>query len=68
MSTPAKFAAVAFGIVLFLPILALTILAGTVAIVVFGLLFLVSLITKKYHALTKGKHDNEGRKNVKVRR
>ena len=68
MSTPAKFAAVAFGIVLFLPILALAILASIVAVVVFGLLFLVSLVTKKYLALTKGKRNNEGRKNVKVRR
>ena len=66
MSTPVKMAAFVFGLVLLVPILALLVVAGIVSSVVFGVLLLVGVVNTKARSLT-GK-DNEGRKNVRVRR
>lgn len=66
VSTPVKIAAFAFGLVLLIPILALLVIAGVVSCVVFGVLLLVGVVNTKVRSLT-GK-DNEGRKNVRVRR
>lgn len=67
MSAPTKFASIAFGIVLFLPILILVIVAGAVAAVVFALLLIVGLVRRKVRALFVG-NDDEGRKNVRIKR
>ena len=66
MSMPVKIAAFAFGLVLFLPILALLLVAGIVAGVVFGILMLFGVASAKTRSLF-GK-DNEGRKNVRIKR
>jgi len=66
-STPAKIAAVVFGIVLFLPILAILVVAGVVAAVVFGILLVCGIVTRKFRSLTSSK-DPEGRKNVRIKR
>jgi len=66
MSMPVKIAAFAFGLVLFLPILALLIVAGIVASLVFGVLMLVGIARAKTRSLF-GK-DDEGRKNVRIKR
>ena len=52
--------------VLFLPILALLIVAGIVASLVFGVLMLVGIARAKTRSLF-GK-DDEGRKNVRIKR
>ena len=67
MSTPAKIAAIVFGIVLFLPIFALVLIAGLLAGIVFSVLFLFSLCKRKLRSLASGK-DTDGRKNVRVKR
>ena len=67
MSPPAKFAAIAFGIVLFLPVLALLIIAGAIAGCVFILLLMLGKIRKLFTPSIQ-KDDFEGRKNVRVRR
>ena len=66
LPVPLKVAAIVFGLVLFLPILALLLVAGIVASVVFGVLMLVGVVSAKTRSLF-GK-DNEGRKNVRVKR
>ena len=67
-SAPAKLAILVFGIVFFLPILALAIVAGLVAVVVFGLLFCVAFVKQKARKTSNKTTNNEGRKNVRVRR
>lgn len=67
MSTPAKFAAIVLGIVLFLPIFALAIFAGVIAALVFGVLFVVGIVRRKIRSITTGK-DPDGRKNVRIKR
>jgi len=67
MSAPVKFASIAFGIVLFLPILMLVIIAGAVAAVVFALLLIVGLVRRTVRTLFVGK-DDDGRKNVRIKR
>ncbi len=67
MSPPAKFAAIAFGIVLLLPILALLLIAGAFAASVFILLLIFGKIRKVFTPSTQ-KDDSEGRKNVRVKR
>ena len=67
MSAPAKFALFAFGIVLFLPIFALAIVAGLLASLVFGMLFTVGIVRRKIRSLFSGK-DSDGRKNVRIKR
>ena len=67
MSAPVKFASIAFGIVLFLPILILVIIAGAVAAVVFALLLIVGLVRRTVRTLFVGK-DDDGRKNVRIKR
>ena len=67
VSPPAKFAVIVFGIVLFLPILALLIFAGIIA----GCVFILLLLFGKVRGLfipTPPKNDVEGRKNVRVKR
>ncbi|MBC8201622.1 MAG: hypothetical protein H8E86_06195 [Planctomycetes bacterium] len=66
LSMPVRIAALAFGLVLFLPILALLLVAGSVAGVVFAVLLLVRVVTTKIRLLF-GK-DEQGRKNVRVKR
>ena len=66
MSLPARVAATVFGIIVILPILLLVLVAGTFAGIVFGVLFLINIIIRKGRSLTG--RDNEGRKNVRVRR
>ena len=66
-SIPAKIAVIAFGIVLFLPILAMLIVAGVVAVLVFGVLLVVGTVARKFRSLISGK-DREGRKNVRIKR
>jgi len=66
MSTPAKVATLVFGFVLLIPILALLVVAGVVSCVIFGLLLLVGAINTRVRSLTG--RDNQGRKNVRVRR
>lgn len=66
LSMPVKIAALTFGLVLFLPILALLLVAGAVAGVVFGILMLVRVVTTKTRLLF-GK-DSQGRKNVRIKR
>ena len=67
MSAPVKFSSIAFGIVLFLPILILVIIAGAVAAVVFALLLIVGLVRRTVRTLFVGK-DDDGRKNVRIKR
>ena len=67
MSAPAKFALIVFGIVLFLPIFALAIIAGVFAALVFGLLFTLGTVRRKIRSFFSGK-DSEGRKNVRIKR
>ncbi len=67
MSTPTKIAVIVFGLILFLPIFALLVVAGVVASVVFGVLLIITTITRKIQSLTRGK-DSGGRKNVRVKR
>ncbi len=67
MSTPTKIAVIVFGLVLFLPIFALLVVAGVVASAVFGVLLIITIITRKIQTLTRGK-DSNGRKNVRVKR
>jgi hypothetical protein len=66
MSAPAKIAALAFGLVLLVPVLALLIIAGIVSTFVFGVLLLVGMINTKIRSLTG--RDRHGRKNVRVKR
>ena len=65
-STPAKVAIFVFGLILFLPILALLLIAGFFASIVFGILMLFGIVTARMQSLTQ--KDEEGRKNVRVRR
>ncbi|MEE2819204.1 MAG: hypothetical protein VX615_01190 [Planctomycetota bacterium] len=65
-STPAKVALFVFGLILFLPILALLLIAGFFASIVFGILMLFGIVTAKIRSLTH--KVDEGRKNVRVRR
>tara|TARA_Y100001970_G_C14022812_1_gene744425 strand:+ start:365 stop:604 length:240 start_codon:yes stop_codon:yes gene_type:complete len=65
-STPAKAALFVFGLILFLPILALLLIAGFFASVVFGILMLFGIVTAKISSITH--KDDAGRKNVRVRR
>jgi|TARA_B100000959_G_C14955713_1_gene613618 hypothetical protein len=67
-STPAKLAILVFGIVFFLPILALAIVAGLVAVVAFGLLYCVAFVKQKVRKSSNKTTNNEGRKNVRIRR
>ena len=65
-STPAKVAILVFGLILFLPILALLLIAGFFASIVFAILMLFGIVTAKIRSLVhKG---DESRKNVRVRR
>jgi uncharacterized membrane protein HdeD (DUF308 family) len=66
MSTPAKIAALVFGLVLLIPVLALLLVAGVVSTFVFGTLLLIGLINTKVRSLTC--RDRQGRKNVRVKR
>ena len=66
-STPAKIAAIVFGIVLFLPILAILVTAGVIAAVVFGVLLVFGIVARKMRSLTSGK-DPDGRQNVRIKR
>ena len=66
LSAPAKIAALVFGFVLLIPILALLIIAGVVSTFVFGALLLIGLINTKVRSLTG--RDHRGRKNVRVKR
>jgi hypothetical protein len=68
ISTPGKIAALVFAIVFFLPILALAILAGIVAITVFSLLFCVGYVKFKIKSITNRSNSNDGRKNVRIRK
>ena len=65
-STPTKVAILVFGLILFLPILALLLIAGFFASIVFGILMLFGIVTAKIRSLAH--KDDEGRKNVRVRR
>ncbi len=65
-STPAKITLFVFAVILFLPILALLLIAGFFASIVFGILMLLGIVTAKIRSLTQ--KDDEGRKNVRVRR
>jgi len=65
-STPAKVALFVFGLILFLPILALLLIAVFFASIVFGILMLFGIVTAKIRSLTH--KVDEGRKNVRVRR
>ena len=67
MSVPTKFTLIVFGIVLFLPIFALAIIAGVFAAIVFVLLTILSAVRKKFRSFFSGK-DSEGRKNVRIKR
>ena len=67
MSPPAKFAAIAFGIVLFIPILALLLVAGVIAGCVFILLLFIGKVRGLFTPRTQ-KDESEGRKNVRVKR
>lgn len=67
MSAPTKFALIVFGIVFFLPIFALAIIAGVFAAFVFGFLIILGTTRKKFHSFFSGK-DSEGRKNVRIKR
>ena len=67
-TAPGKIAALVFAIVFFLPILALALIAVLVALVVFSLLFCVGFVKIKLQSITNRSRDNEGRKNVKVRK
>ena len=66
VSAPAKIAALVFGFVLLIPILALLIIAGVVSTFVFGTLLLVGLINTRVRSLSG--RDRHGRKNVRVKR
>ncbi len=65
-STAATVALFVFGLILFLPILALLLIAGFFASIVFGVLMLFGIVSTKIRSLMK--RDDEGRKNVRVRR
>ena len=67
MSAPAKMGLIVFGIVLFLPIFALAIIAGVLAAAVFGLLFATGVVRRKFRSLFSSK-DTDGRKNVRIKR
>ncbi len=71
MSLPAKIASIVFGLVLFLPIFALLVVAGVVAAFVFGVLLLVSVVRAKTRSLFGGGSSAgpsaKGRKNVRVK-
>ena len=67
-STPAKIAILVFGIVLLLPILALAIVAGLVASVVFALLFTFARVRFAVRKMFSRSRDNEGRKNVRIKK
>ncbi len=67
VSMPTKIAMIVFGLILFLPIFALLVLAGTVAAVVFGVLLIFGTVSRKIRSFTLGK-DKQGRKNVRVKR
>ncbi len=67
VSMPTKIAMIVFGLILFLPIFALLVLAGTVAAVVFGVLIVFGVVIRKIRSLASGK-DTQGRKNVRVKR
>ena len=67
LSAPAKLALLVFGIVLFLPIFALILIAGVIATFVFGVLFVFSVCSRKIRLITSRK-DSDGRKNVRVKR
>ena len=66
MSIPTKIAALVFGLVLFLPIFALLLIAGIVASAVFGVLIIIGIVNTKIRSL-RGK-DLDGRRNVRVKR
>ena len=65
ISAPAKIAAMVFGLVLLIPVLALLIVAGIVSTFVFGTLLLIGLTNTKIRSLTG--RDRQGRKNVRVK-
>ncbi len=66
-STPTKIAIIVFGLIFFLPIFALLLVAGAVASVVFGILLIITTISRKIKTVAKRK-DSSGRKNVRVKR
>ena len=66
LSTPVKFAALVFGVVVLLPILALLVAAGIIASIVFGTLLLAGVVNTKVKSLFA--KDSQGRKNVRIRR
>ena len=69
MSTPSKISAIVFGLILFLPILALLLVAGVVAFVVFGSLLIVGVVRRKIRSLTMGSERGPKRsKNVRIKR
>jgi hypothetical protein len=69
MSTPSKISAIVFGLILFLPILALLLVAGVVAFVVFGFLLIVGVVRRKIRSLTTGGDPGPKRsKNVRIKR
>ena len=69
MSTPSKISAIVFGLILFLPILALLLVAGVVAFVVFGFLLIVGVVRRKIRSLTTGSERGPKRsKNVRIKR
>jgi hypothetical protein len=65
MSAPVKIAALIFGIVLLIPVMAILIIAGVLSTVVFGTLLLVGLANTKIRSMTG--RDNQGRKNVRIK-
>ncbi len=71
MSLPAKIASIVFGLVLFLPILALLVVAGVLAAFVFAILLLVGVVRTKTRSLFGGAPSAgpsaKGRKNVRVK-
>jgi hypothetical protein len=69
MSTPSKISAIVFGLILFLPILALLLVAGVVAFVVFGFLLIVGVARRKIRSLTtSGDSGPKRSKNVRIKR
>lgn len=71
MSLPAKIASIVFGLVLFLPIFALLVVAAIVSAFVFGVLLLISVLRTKTNSLFGGGPSAgpsaKGRKNVRVK-
>jgi hypothetical protein len=65
MSAPAKIAALIFGIVLLIPVMAILIIAGVLSTVVFGTLLLVGLANTKIRSMAG--RDSQGRKNVRIK-